>query len=87
MGTTACRLIESIARDPALEGSSSLFIKPGFEFLRTRALLTNFHLPESTLFVLVSVFAGSLTLAKEAYAHALSRDYRLFSYGDASLWF
>lgn len=86
VGTTACRLVETVAREKMLSGATSLFVRPGFEFQKTRALLTNFHLPESTLYVLVNVFAGSMSLAREAYSYALRRGYRLFSYGDASLW-
>jgi S-adenosylmethionine:tRNA ribosyltransferase-isomerase len=67
-------------------GSTRLFVRPGYEFKRTKHLWTNFHLPESTLFVLVSCFAGSRKLALEAYQHAIEHKYRFFSYGDASLW-
>jgi S-adenosylmethionine:tRNA ribosyltransferase-isomerase len=69
-----------------IQGETRLFVRPGYEFKKVSALLTNFHLPQSSLFVLVSVFAGSLKLSQEAYRYALSRNYRLFSYGDASLW-
>jgi len=101
IGTTALRNLESLSlRDEALDarvrlrddgdgglrGATRLFVRPGHEFRYARALLTNFHLPESTLFVLVATFAGSLALARDAYAHAVSHRYRFFSYGDASLW-
>jgi S-adenosylmethionine:tRNA ribosyltransferase-isomerase len=80
VGTTSVRAIES---DPA-RGETDLFISPGFAFRRTGALLTNFHLPKSSLLVLVSAFAGrELTLA--AYRHAVEREYRFFSYGDCML--
>jgi S-adenosylmethionine:tRNA ribosyltransferase-isomerase len=80
VGTTSVRAIES---DPA-KGETDLFISPGFDFRRTGALLTNFHLPKSSLLVLVSAFAGrELTLA--AYRHAVEREYRFFSYGDCML--
>ena len=80
IGTTSVRAIES---DPA-QPETNLFISPGFHFRRTGALLTNFHLPKSSLLVLVSAFAGrELTLA--AYRHAVERKYRFFSYGDCML--
>jgi S-adenosylmethionine:tRNA ribosyltransferase-isomerase len=80
IGTTSVRAIES---DPA-KGETDLFISPGFSFRRTGALLTNFHLPKSSLLVLASAFAGrELTLA--AYRHAVARKYRFFSYGDCML--
>jgi len=68
------------------ETRSRLFIRPPFSDFHAKALWTNFHLPESTLFVLVCCFAGSRTLALEAYRHAIKREYRFFSYGDASIW-
>jgi len=80
IGTTSVRAIES---DPA-KGETDLFISPGFSFRRTGALLTNFHLPKSSLLVLVSAFAGrEFTLA--AYRHAVAQEYRFFSYGDCML--
>jgi S-adenosylmethionine:tRNA ribosyltransferase-isomerase len=80
VGTTSVRAIES---DPA-KSETDLFISPGFAFRRTGALLTNFHLPRSSLLVLVSAFAGrELTLA--AYRHAVEQGYRFFSYGDCML--
>ncbi|HEY7338188.1 MAG TPA: tRNA preQ1(34) S-adenosylmethionine ribosyltransferase-isomerase QueA [Bryobacteraceae bacterium] len=80
VGTTSVRAIESDAAQP----ETSLFIYPGFHFRRTGALLTNFHLPQSSLLVLVCAFAGKdLTLA--AYRHAVEQRYRFFSYGDCML--
>lgn len=80
VGTTSVRAIES----PPGAGETDLFIYPGFHFRRTGALLTNFHLPKSSLLVLVCAFAGrELVLA--AYAHAVARRYRFFSYGDCML--
>lgn len=88
-GTTALRLLESAA-DPAgriapWEGETDIFLRPGGREARTADLLvTNFHLPRSTLFMLVAAFAG-LERMRAAYAHAVSRRYRFFSYGDACL--
>ena len=87
IGTTALRAVESLPRgDAPTPTSTNLFVKPGFEFRYTRHLWTNFHLPESTLLVMIATFAGSLELALEAYQHAVDRKYRFFSYGDASIW-
>jgi len=80
VGTTAVRAIES---DPAAS-ETDLFIYPGFRFRRTAAMLTNFHLPKSSLLVLVCAFAGR-ELALEAYRHAVSDKYRFYSYGDCML--
>ena len=80
IGTTSVRAIES---DAALE-ETDLFISPGFQFRRTGALLTNFHLPKSSLLVLVCAFAGT-ELALAAYRHAVEQRYRFFSYGDCML--
>ena len=86
-GTTALRLIESAAaEDGRLEpwtGDTDLFILPGYRFKRIESLLTNFHLPVSTLFMLVSAFAGTKRM-RAAYDHAIAEGYRFFSYGDAS---
>lgn len=87
VGTTALRTLESAARSGAVtafEGQTDLFITPGFRFQVVDRLLTNFHLPKSTLFMLVSAFSG-LERMKSAYAHAVASDYRFFSYGDACL--
>ena len=67
-------------------GATDIFITPGYRFKAIDALMTNFHLPRSTLFMLVSAFAGSETM-KQAYAHAIANDYRFYSYGDSSLLF
>ena len=80
VGTTAVRAIES---DPAAV-ETDLFIQPGFRFRRTAAMLTNFHLPKSSLLVLVCAFAGR-ELALEAYRYAVSQEYRFYSYGDCML--
>lgn len=85
VGTTVVRSLESAAQDrglSAFEGDSKLFIKPGFSFNVIDAMITNFHLPKSTLLMLVSAFAGS-DLIKQAYRHAVDQQYRFFSYGDA----
>ena len=87
VGTTACRLIESAAAEGVLkewEGETDIFITPGFEFQMTDGLMTNFHLPKSTLMMLVSALMGTPTI-KDIYAHAIAQEYRFFSYGDASL--
>jgi S-adenosylmethionine:tRNA ribosyltransferase-isomerase len=87
VGTTAVRALETAAARGSLEpfdGDTSLYIRPGFEFRVVDALLTNFHLPESSLLVLVAAFTGlEATLA--AYRHAVRERYRFFSYGDAML--
>lgn len=87
VGTTALRLIESAARDGPLKpwrGDTDIFITPGFEFKVADGLMTNFHLPKSTLMMLVSALMG-VERIKAIYAHAISGGYRFFSYGDASL--
>ncbi|NOE16793.1 tRNA preQ1(34) S-adenosylmethionine ribosyltransferase-isomerase QueA [Ruegeria atlantica] len=87
VGTTALRLIESAARSGKIEpweGETDIFIYPGFEFHVTDALMTNFHLPKSTLLMLVSALMGQDRM-RDVYAHAIARKYRFFSYGDASL--
>jgi S-adenosylmethionine:tRNA ribosyltransferase-isomerase len=84
VGTTSVRTIESAARSGQLTGETDLFIHEGFRFQRTGAMLTNFHLPHTSLLVLVCAFAGrELTLA--AYRHAVASEYRFFSYGDCML--
>lgn len=90
VGTTALRLLESAA-DPdgtirPFSGATDIFITPGYRFRAVDALVTNFHLPRSTLFMLVSAFAGLDTM-RAAYAHAIQSGYRFYSYGDASLLF
>jgi len=88
VGTTAMRLLETAARDGGgirpFDGETDLFITPGFEFKAVDLLLTNFHLPKSTLFMLVSAFAG-MERMKAAYAHAAAERYRFYSYGDCCL--
>lgn len=87
VGTTALRLIETAARQGEIapwEGDTDIFIKPGFEFRVADGLMTNFHLPKSTLMMLVSALMGTQSI-KDIYAHAISEGYRFFSYGDASL--
>jgi len=85
IGTTVVRSLESAAAQgelAAFDGDSSLFIKPGYHFRVVDAMLTNFHLPRSTLLMLVSAFSGT-ELMRQAYAHAVAQRYRFFSYGDA----
>lgn len=85
VGTTSVRTLESAARSGALkphEAETDIFIYPGFEFQIVDAMITNFHLPESTLLMLVSAFAGRETVLA-AYYHAVREKYRFFSYGDA----
>ena len=84
VGTTSLRALESAARSGELEGETDLFIYPGFEFRVVGRLLTNFHLPKSTLLMLVSAFAGK-ERTLDAYHHAIALRYRFFSYGDAML--
>jgi S-adenosylmethionine:tRNA ribosyltransferase-isomerase len=87
IGTTPLRLLESVALDGpmrAWSGETDIFITPGFRFRVVDLLLTNFHLPRSTLFMLVAAFAG-LERMKEAYRHAIERRYRFYSYGDCCL--
>ena len=84
VGTTSLRALESAARSGAREGETDIFIYPGYEFRVVRRLLTNFHLPRSTLLMLVAAFAGKERIL-EAYHHAIHERYRFFSYGDAML--
>ena len=84
VGTTALRALETAHLHQKLEGETDLFIYPGFKFQVVKRLLTNFHLPKSTLLMLVSAFAG-LENIRKAYAHAIAQRYRFFSYGDAML--
>jgi S-adenosylmethionine:tRNA ribosyltransferase-isomerase len=90
VGTTALRLLESAATPDGniapFAGETSIFITPGYRFRAVDALMTNFHLPRSTLFMLVSAFAGLETM-QAAYAHAIASGYRFYSYGDACLLF
>jgi S-adenosylmethionine:tRNA ribosyltransferase-isomerase len=88
VGTTSLRLIESAAREDGtiepFEGDTAIFITPGYRFRAVDGLMTNFHLPRSTLFMLVSALMGLDTM-QAAYAHAIAEKYRFYSYGDASL--
>ena len=88
VGTTSLRLLESAAGDDRMirpfEGDTAIFITPGYRFKAVDGLITNFHLPRSTLFMLVSALMG-LDVMKAAYAHAIEAGYRFYSYGDASL--
>jgi S-adenosylmethionine:tRNA ribosyltransferase-isomerase len=84
VGTTSLRALEAAALSGQLEGETDLFVTPGFEFRVAKRLLTNFHLPRSTLLMLVAAFAG-LENTRKAYAHAIAERYRFFSYGDAML--
>jgi S-adenosylmethionine:tRNA ribosyltransferase-isomerase len=88
VGTTSLRLIESAADDDGkiqpFEGDTAIFITPGYRFKAIDGLMTNFHLPKSTLFMLVSALMG-LDVMKSAYAHAIEHGYRFYSYGDSSL--
>jgi S-adenosylmethionine:tRNA ribosyltransferase-isomerase len=83
VGTTSLRLLESANGKP-FSGTTDIFITPGYKFNTVDGLMTNFHLPRSTLFMLVCAFAGTETM-KAAYAHAIAQNYRFYSYGDASL--
>ena len=88
VGTTALRVIESAAGDDGLvqafDGETDIFILPGYRFKISDLLFTNFHLPHSTLLMLVSAFAG-VERIRGAYAHAIAAGYRFYSYGDACL--
>ena len=88
VGTTALRLLESAAAEDgrirAFEGDTDIFITPGYRFRAVDGLVTNFHLPRSTLFMLVSALMGLETM-RSAYAHAIEAGYRFYSYGDSSL--
>jgi S-adenosylmethionine:tRNA ribosyltransferase-isomerase len=90
VGTTSLRLLESASADDGtiepFTGDTAIFITPGYRFRAVDILLTNFHLPRSTLFMLVSAFSGLDTM-KQAYAHAIKSGYRFYSYGDACLLF
>jgi S-adenosylmethionine:tRNA ribosyltransferase-isomerase len=90
VGTTSLRLLESAAtpddRIETFHGDTAIFITPGYRFRAADVLMTNFHLPKSTLFMLVCAFAGT-EIMKRAYDHAIADGYRFYSYGDASLLF
>ena len=88
VGSTSLRLLESAAADDGtirpFAGETAIFITPGYRFRAADAMLTNFHLPRSTLFMLVAAFSGLDTM-QAAYAHAIETGYRFYSYGDACL--
>ena len=88
VGTTSLRLIESAADDEGIiqpfSGDTDIFITPGYHFKAIGGLMTNFHLPKSTLFMLVCALLGRETM-RSAYEHAIAQEYRFYSYGDASL--
>ncbi len=84
VGTTTVRVLETIARDGRLEGRTALYVLPGFTFRRVDALLTNFHLPRSTLLALVMAFAG-VDAVRRLYRLAIAERYRFYSFGDAML--
>ena len=88
VGTTSLRLLESAVDEGGVvqpfDGDTALFILPGFRFRAVDLLMTNFHLPRSTLFMLVCAFAGRDRM-RAAYAHAVCSGYRFYSYGDSSL--
>jgi S-adenosylmethionine:tRNA ribosyltransferase-isomerase len=90
VGSTSLRLLESACGDDGLirpfEGETALFITPGYRFRAVDVMMTNFHLPRSTLFMLAAAFSG-LEVIKRAYAHAIAAGYRFYSYGDACLLF
>ena len=90
MGTTSLRLLESATDEDgtvrAFSGETSIFIRPGHHFRAADALVSNFHLPRSTLLMLVSALAG-YERTRTAYAYAVAAGYRFYSYGDAGLWF
>jgi len=87
-GTTSLRILESAAAEDGtvqiFSGDTSIFVTPGYRFRAVDVLLTNFHLPRSTLFMLVCAFSG-LDIMRSAYEHAISEKYRFYSYGDACL--
>ena len=86
MGTTSVRALESAAdrhgKVVSIHGETDLYIYPGYSFKTVDAMITNFHMPDSTLILLVSAFSGKEHI-EEAYSHAVAEGYRFFSYGDA----
>ena len=84
VGTTSVRTLETVYNQEALIGETDIFIRPGYNFLAVDAMVTNFHLPQSSLLMLVSAFAG-YDLTRAAYRHAVEAGYRFFSYGDCML--
>ena len=90
VGTTSLRILESLDYKNKIvkpfSGSTNIFIKPGYKFKIASGLITNFHLPKSSLFILIASFVG-LEAAKKIYSHAIKSNYRFFSYGDGSILF
>ena len=84
VGTTTVRVLESVARGAPLTGRTELFVTPGFEFRRVDSLVTNFHLPRSSLLALVMAFAG-VDETRRLYETAIEERYRFYSFGDAML--
>ena len=84
VGTTSVRTLETAARTGELEGETAIFLYPGVPFLKTGGMLTNFHLPRTSLLLLVCAFAGK-ELMMAAYRHAVETEYRFYSYGDCML--
>ena len=88
VGTTSLRLLESAADNQGIlhpfNGETDIFITPGYKFKIIDMIITNFHLPKSTLFMLICAIAGTERM-KEAYAHAIKEKYRFYSYGDSSI--
>jgi len=84
VGTTSCRVLETVAQNNNLKGATDIFIYPGYRFRLTDCLITNFHFPKTTLFLLVCAFANR-SLIMRAYQEAIKRKYRFYSYGDAML--
>ena len=84
VGTTGCRVLETLAHTRKLEGQTNIFIYPGYQFQMTDCLITNFHLPYSTLLMLVYAFGGK-NLITRAYQEAIKEKYRFYSYGDAMM--
>jgi S-adenosylmethionine:tRNA ribosyltransferase-isomerase len=83
-GTTSVRTVEAAWRSGVMAGETDIFIYPGYDFQRVGAMLTNFHLPKTSLLLLVCAFAGT-DLALAAYRHAVEQKYRFYSYGDCML--
>ena len=84
VGTTTVRVLETVASNTVLRGRTRLFVQPGYDFLLVDALLTNFHLPRSTLLALVMAFAG-VEETRRLYELAIAERYRFYSFGDAML--
>jgi len=85
VGTTSLRTLESVSRTGELAGSTDIFIQPGDSFLRVNSLITNFHLPSTSLLLLVEAFIGSRSELEKIYTHAITGKYRFYSFGDAML--